>query len=149
MEDKIIYLDNAATTIPNKEVVALYTELESNVFGNSSSVHKLGIQSLSYLTKARETILSLLKVKNHKVYFTGSSTEANNLAIKGYCYKYQERGKHIITSKVEHASVAECFKSLENDGFKVTYINVNKDGCVNLDELKAAMNDETILVSFR
>ena len=152
MENKIVYLDNAATTVPSKEVVALYSELESKCFGNASSIHKLGVESLSYLNKARETILSLLNVKNHKVYFTGSSTEANNLAIKGYCYKYAERGKHIITSNVEHASVIECFKSLEKEGFKVKvspllYENerfLAGDDNSRKSELMDAFNDDEI-----
>lgn len=147
MADNFIYLDNAATTIPNKDVVALYNDIEINHFGNSGSIHKLGVDSSNLLSKARESILNSFKLKNFKVYFTGSSTEANNLAIKGYCHKYQNRGKHIITSNIEHPSVLECFKALEKEGYKVTYLKVNKDGVINLDELKAAMNNETILVS--
>lgn len=147
MADNFIFLDNAATTIPNKDVVALYNDIEINHFGNSGSIHKLGVDSSNLLSKARESILNSFKLKNFKVYFTGSSTEANNLAIKGYCHKYQNRGKHIITSKIEHPSVLECFKALEKEGYKVTYLKVNKDGVINLDELKAAMNNETILVS--
>lgn len=146
MENKI-YFDNAATTVPNVEVVNLYMKIETEFFGNSGSIHKLGIESLNYLNKARESILTSFGVKDYKVYFVGSSTEANNLAIKGYCHKYQNRGKHIITSNVEHASVMECFKSLEQEGFKVTYLNVNNNGVISPDDLKEAMNDETILVS--
>lgn len=147
-EDKnFIYLDNAATTLPNKDVVALYCDIETNFFGNSGSIHKLGINSLNYLTKARESILSSFVIKNYKVYFVGSSTEANNIAIKGYCHKYQNRGKHIITSNVEHPSVMECFKFLEKEGFTVTYLSVNKEGKISLDDLKNAMSNETILVS--
>lgn len=142
-----IYLDNAATTLPNKDVVALYCDIECNNFGNSGSIHKLGINSLNYLNKARESILNSFKLKNHKVYFVGSSTEANNIAIKGYCYKYQNRGKKIITSNVEHASVMESFKALEKEGFEVTYLPVNKDGVISLDDLKNAIDNETILVS--
>lgn len=142
-----IYLDNAATTLPNKDVVALYCDIECNNFGNAGSIHKLGINSLNYLNKARESILNSFKLKNHKVYFVGSSTEANNIAIKGYCYKYQNRGKKIITSNVEHASVMESFKALEKEGFEVTYLPVNKDGVISLDDLKNAIDNETILVS--
>lgn len=142
-----IYLDNAATTFPNKDVVALYCELETKAFGNSGSIHKLGMNSLNYLNKARESILNSFGVKNYKVYFTSSSTEANNLAIKGYCYKYSNRGKRIITSNVEHPSVLETFKALEQEGFEVIYLPVNKDGVIEIDDLKNAMNEETILVS--
>lgn len=147
MVNKVIYLDNAATTKPNEDVVALYNDIEINHFGNSSSIHGLGVDSLKYLNAARETILKTLKLKNYKVYFTGSSTEANNLAIKGYCYKHANRGKHIITTNIEHPSVLECFRALENDGFKVTYLKVNKEGTVSAEDVKNAMTNETILVS--
>jgi len=147
MVNKFIYLDNAATTKPNKDVVALYNDIEINHFGNSGSIHGLGVDSLKYLNAARESILNSFNLKNYKVYFTGSSTEANNLAIKGYCYKHANRGKHIITINIEHPSVLECFKALENDGFQVTYLKVNKDGIVTADDVKNAMTKETILVS--
>ena len=147
MVDKFIYLDNAATTKPNKDVVALYNDIETNHFGNSSSIHGLGVDSSKYLNAARESLLNSFKLKNYKVYFTGSSTEANNLAIKGYCYKHANRGKHIITTNIEHPSVLECFKALEKDGFKVTYLMVNENGIVSADDVKNAMTNETILVS--
>ena len=147
MADNYIYLDNAATTLPNKEVLSLYNDIELNHFGNSGSIHHLGNDSSNLLNKARESILASFKLKKHKVYFTGSSTEANNLAIISYCYKYQNRGKHIITSNIEHPSVLECFRKLESEGFKVTYLKVNKDGVISLDELKKNISNETILVS--
>lgn len=147
MVNNYIYLDNAATTLPNKDVVALYNDIELNHFGNSSSIHGLGIDSGNLLNKARESILSSFKVKGFKVYFTGSSTEANNLAIKGYARKYANRGKHLITTNVEHPSVLECFKTLEQEGFKVTYLEVNAQGVVSVTDLEKAMTNETILVS--
>ena len=147
MVNKIVYLDNAATTKPNDDVVALYNDIETNQFGNSSSIHGLGVKSLKFLNAAREMLLESLKVKNYKVYFTGSSTEANNLAIKGYCYKHANRGKHIITTNIEHPSVLECFRALEKNGFKVTYLKVNSQGIVTAEDVKNAMTNETILVS--
>ena len=148
MADKnFIYLDNAATTIPSKEVVALYNEIEINHFGNSGSIHKLGVDSLNYLSKARESILNSFGVKGYKVYFTGSSTEANNLALKGFARKYSSRGKHLITSNIEHPSVLECYKQLENEGFEVTYLKVNSEGVVDPKDLEDAMRKDTILVS--
>ena len=148
MEDnKIIYLDNAATTIPNREVVSLYNDIEMNHFGNSGSIHKLGVDSLSLLNKARESILNSFGVKVYKVYFTSSSTEANNLAIKGYARKYSSRGKHLITSNIEHPSVLECFRQLENEGFEVTYLKVNSNGIIEPVELEKAIRKDTILVS--
>ena len=146
-DKKFIYLDNAATTIPNKEVVALYNEIELNHFGNSGSIHKLGIDSLNYLNKARESILNSFNVKGYKVYFTSSSTEANNLAIKGYARRYSSRGKHLITSNIEHPSVLECFKQLENEGFEVTYLKVNNEGVISPEQLEKAIKKDTILVS--
>lgn len=145
--DKFIYLDNAATTIPNKEVVSLFNDIETNYFGNSSSIHGLGIKSSNLLAKARESILSSFKVKGYKVYFTASSTEANNLAIKGYVRKHSNRGKHLITTNVEHPSVLECFKELEEEGYKVTYLPVNSNGIVTADQVEKVMTNETILVS--
>ena len=148
MEDKrLIYLDNAATTIPNREVVSLYNDIEMNHFGNSGSIHKLGVDSLSLLNKARESILNSFGVKGYKVYLTSSSTEANNLAIKGYARKYSSRGKHLITSNIEHPSVLECFRQLENEGFEVTYLKVNSNGIIEPAELEKAIRKDTILVS--
>ena len=142
-----IYLDNAATTIPDREVVALYNEIELNHFGNSGSIHKLGIDSLNYLNKARQLILNTFGLKGYKVYFTSSSTEANNLAIKGYARKYSLRGKHLITSNIEHPSVLECFKQLEKEGFEVTYLQVNEEGIITPEQLESAIRKDTILVS--
>lgn len=143
-----IYLDHAATTKPYEEVVSLYTRVESENYGNSSSIHGLGIESLSYLNKAKESILKSLHLsKGYKVIFTSGATEANNLAIIGYCLKHQNRGKHIITSNVEHPSVLECFKCLETLGFQVTYLKVNQEGIVYPFDLEMEMTKETILVS--
>ena len=146
-DKRLIYLDNAATTIPNREVVSLYNDIEMNHFGNSGSIHKLGVDSLSLLNKARESILNSFGVKGYKVYFTSSSTEANNLAIKGYARKYSSRGKHLITSNIEHPSVLECFRQLENEGFEVTYLEVNSNGIIEPAELEKAIRKDTILVS--
>ena len=146
--DKIIYFDNAATTKPDEEVVALYNDIEKNYFGNSSSIHAMGVSSNSLLNKAEEDILKMLKLAHHKVIFCSCATEANNLAIKGAALKYKNRGKHLITSKIEHPSVLEAFRQLEKEfGFKVTYLNVNSDGVINLDELKDAMDDDVSIVS--
>ena len=142
-----IYLDNAATTIPSKEVVALYNEIELNHFGNSGSIHRIGVDALNYLNKARESILKSFGVKGYKVYFVSCSTEANNLAIKGYARKYASRGKHLITSNIEHPSVLESFRQLEKEGFEVSYLPVNKEGVITPAQLEQAMRKDTILVS--
>lgn len=148
MADKnFIYLDNAATTVPSKEVVALYNEIELNHFGNSGSIHRIGVDALAYLNKARESLLNSFGVKGYKVYFVSCSTEANNLAIKGYARKYSSRGKHLITSNIEHPSVLESFRQLEKEGFEVTYLPVNEEGIVTPSQLEKAMRSDTILVS--
>ena len=148
MADKyFVYLDNAATTIPNKEVVALYNEIEFNHFANSGSIHKLGVDSLTLLNKARESLLNSFGVKDYKVYFVSSATESNNLAIKGVARKYFNRGKHLITSNIEHPSVLECFRQLEKEGFEVTYLPVNEEGIIEPRVLENAIRKDTILVS--
>lgn len=149
LKNNFIYFDNAATTKPDDDIFSLYEKVEKEIFANPNSVHHLGLFSDKYLNNAREMILSSFKVaRSHKIIFTSSSTEANNIAIKGYALKYQNRGKHLITSNIEHPSVLECFKQLEElFGFEVTYLKANGEGVIELDELKKAMRDDTILVS--
>ena len=146
--NNFIYLDNAATTKVSDEVAALFMESEKENFANPNSIHALGIKNAKNVQIARDSILKSFKLKNHKVIFTSSSTEANNLAIKGYCLNYQNRGKHIITSNIEHPSVLECFKQLKDKfGFDVTILEVNKDGVITPNQLEATMRKDTILVS--
>lgn len=148
LKNNLIYLDNAATTLVDNKILQLFSKIEYDVFANPNSIHKLGVEADVYLNKARELILKTLKCTNHRVIFTSSSTEANNLAIKGYCLYYQNRGRHIITTNIEHPSVLEVFKQLEKYfGFKITILNVDKNGCVNLNELKQSIQTNTILVS--
>lgn len=148
-QDKIIYLDNAATTIANNDVLEAYNKAKKQFFANPSSIHIPGQEAGRLLEKARNQILSLLKCeKEHELIFTSGATEANNLAIKGYALKHQNRGKHLITSNVEHPSVLEAMKQLEETfGFEVTYLPVNKAGVVELEALKSAIRKDTILVS--
>lgn len=143
-----IYLDNAATTKPYPEVVALNDELNKKYFANPSSTHHLGLESSNLLNKARESILKTLKLNKHKVIFTSSSTEALNLAIKGYAFKYQNRGKHLITSNIEHPSVLECFYQLKDQfGFKLTILDADENGIVSKEKVEEAIKEDTILVS--
>ena len=146
-ENKTIYFDNAATTFPNEDVVVLHNKINKEHFANANSIHALGVDAGAYLAKAKEKILKCFNLADSRVIFTSGATEANNLAIKGTAFKYQGRGKHLITSKIEHPSVLEAFKQLEDFGFKVTYLNVDEKGIVDINELKGAMNEETILVS--
>lgn len=146
--NNIIYLDNAATTKVKDEVVALFVETEKDNFANPNSIHALGVYNAKKINNARGSILSSFKLKRHKVIFTSSSTEANNLAIKGYCLNYQNRGKHIITTNIEHPSVLECFKQLKDKfGFDVTILPVNSKGVVSFKQVEDAMRKDTILVS--
>ena len=148
MADKIIYLDNAATTVVNEEVLEAYSKAKKLYFANPGSIHIPGQEASRLLEKAREQILQTLKVKNDELIFVSGATEANNLAIKGYCLKHQNRGKHIIVSNVEHPSVLEVVKQLEEYfGFEVTYLQVNNNGIIEIEDLKKAIRKDTILVS--
>lgn len=147
MANRIIYLDNAATTLVNPEVLSTYNQVINTYFANPSSIHAEGQKANRLLDKAREQILSCFNLTNHEVIFTSGATEANNLAIKGFCLEHSSRGKHIIVSNVEHPSVLESAKWLEKFGFKVTYLPVNSKGIVELETLKKAIRNDTILVS--
>lgn len=144
----MIYLDNASTTIIEKEVLDSYQALLSAYYANPSSSHKLGVQTNALQNKAREMILKLLNLNGYEVIFTSGATESNNLLLRGLAFAYQNRGRHIITSSVEHPSILNTCKQLEElHGFKVTYLGVNNDGTINLDELKSSIQKDTILVS--
>ncbi|MCD8194855.1 MAG: cysteine desulfurase [Coprobacillus sp.] len=144
----IIYLDNAASTKPSEEALNSFTFYSTNYFANPSAKHKIGLEEDHILDSFRQDILDTLKLKDHTVIFTSGATEANNLAIKGACLKYKNRGKHIITSKIEHPSVLEVFRTLERDyGYEVTYLDVDSSGAINLDDLKKSLRNDTIFVS--
>ena len=145
--DNIIYLDNAATSKVHPEVLDSYNQITLKYFANPSSIHFLGQESHRLLEKSREQILNLFKLTHHEVIFTSGATEANNLAIKGYAFANKGRGNHIITSATEHPSVLNTIKQLENYGFEVTILPVNKYGIVEVNSLKEAIKDNTILVS--
>ena len=143
----IIYLDNASTSKVNPEVLDSFNQITLKYFANASSIHRLGQESNRLLEKSREQILSLLNLNHHEVIFTSGATEANNLAIKGYALANRNRGNHIITSATEHPSVLNTFKQLEKYGFKITVLPVNEKGVIEVNSLRDAVNDNTILVS--
>ncbi len=143
----IIYLDNAATTKVDPEVLNSYNQITLKYFANPSSIHSLGQESSRLLDKSREQILNVLKLTHHDVIFTSGATEANNLAIKGYCFANRSRGKHIITSATEHPSVLNTVLEMQDFGFEVTVLPVNKEGQIEVNSLKAAIREDTILVS--
>lgn len=143
----MIYLDNSATTKPNSSVLQSFNDVSLSFFANPSSIHELGGAVERLLTKAREQTAELLQVNSSEIVFTSGGTEGNNMAIKGIALQHQQRGKHIITSEIEHSSVFEACQSLEKLGFEVTYLPVNTDGVISISELEAAIKDDTILIS--
>lgn len=143
----MLYLDYAATTPPYPEVVKTIMEVMTNHYGNPSSLHRFGMEAERLVQKAKEVIGSILQVQPSSIIFTSGGTESNNLAIKGTAYQYQNRGLHLITTELEHASVSGPFAQLEGEGFQVTYLPVDGTGQVNLEELHKAITPETILVS--
>ncbi|OQY07505.1 MAG: cysteine desulfurase NifS [Fusobacteriia bacterium 4572_132] len=142
-----VYLDNNSTTKVDKEVLKTMMPYFTENYGNPSSIHKFGQKNRKVLEEARENIAKLLKIKSNELIFTGSGTESNNLAIRGVAEAYRDRGNNIITSTIEHPSVLNTCKELEKEGFEITYISVDKNGKVNLEELKNAIKTTTILIS--
>lgn len=144
----IIYLDNASTTKLDPVVKETFSSALDKYYANPSSIHKLGQEANYLLNKTKDEILTLLRCSDHQVIFTSGATESNNLAIKGVCLRYKNRGNHIITSIYEHPSVLEAFKQLEKEfGFEVTYLYPNSDGVISPQDVKKALKKETIFVS--
>lgn len=143
----MIYFDNSATTMVDNNVLETYNKVCKNYPGNSNSLHKLGIKSKELEEYATDNIAKYLGVKPNEVIYTSGATESNNTVFKGIAFRYRNRGNHIITSHLEHSSVIETCKYLEKNGFIIDYVNINKDGTINLDHLKSLINDKTILVS--
>ncbi len=145
--ERMIYLDNAATTRTAPEVVEAMLPFFTEYYGNASTVYGLGSKSKEAISKARETIADALHAKANEIYFTGGGSEADNWALKATAEAYQDKGKHIITSKIEHHAVLHTCEYLEQKGFAVTYLDVDENGMIKLDQLKAAIREDTILIS--
>ncbi|MBC8079758.1 MAG: cysteine desulfurase [Gorillibacterium sp.] len=143
----MLYLDNSATTPPYPEVVSTVADVMGKHFGNPSSIHRLGMEAERLLHRSRKVIAETLSCKSQEIIFTASGSESNNLAIKGAVYRYQNRGKHLITSEIEHASVYECYQQLKGQGFEITFLPVDQTGSIRLDDLAHALREDTILVS--
>ncbi|WP_430509558.1 cysteine desulfurase family protein [Gottfriedia solisilvae] len=143
----MIYFDNSATTKPYKEVLETYMTVSEQFFGNPSSIHKLGGKSEQLLSKARLQVADLLSVQPSEIIFTSGGTEGNNLAIKGTAMMHRSRGKHLITTEIEHPSIYEAYKQLEGIGFEVTYLSPDEDGFISVEKVAAALREDTILVS--
>lgn len=141
------YFDNAATTRVKNEVFEEMLPYLKEEFGNPSSMYTIGRKSRRAVEEAREKVAKLINAKSNEIYFTGCGSESDNTAIKGIAYANVKKGRHIITSKIEHPAVLNTCKSLEKQGFKVTYLNVNSDGIVDLNQLKNSIRNDTILIS--
>ncbi len=144
---KIIYLDNAATTRTSPKVVEEMLPFFSEYYGNPSSVYEFSNASKKAVAQARQVIADSLGAKPQEIYFTAGGSESDNWAIKAAAEAYQEKGRHIITSKIEHHAVLHTCQYLESRGFSVTYLDVDEQGVVKLEELKKAIRPDTILIS--
>ena len=142
-----VYLDNSATTRCFDEVAALMAQIMCEDYGNSSSLHRKGVQAEKYIRYAKDVIARNLKVNEKEIFFTSGGTEADNLAIRGCAHANCRSGRHLITTQIEHPAVLQTMKHLEEEGFRVTYLPVDGKGCVRLEELERAVTGETILVS--
>lgn len=145
--DKMIYLDNAATTKVADSVVDAMLPYFKEYYGNASSIYQLGAKSKEALDESREYIAGTLGAKTNEIYFTAGGSESDNWAIKATADAYAQKGKHIITSAIEHHAVLHTCEYLEKHGYEVTYVGVDENGVIKLDELKAAIRPDTILIS--
>lgn len=144
---KIRYFDHAATTYTKEEVLKEMLPYFGVQYGNPSSIYGLGREAKRAIEKARQRVAKVLNCNANEVYFTSGGTESDNIAIRGIAYANKNKGNHIITSKIEHHAVLNTCKKLEEEGFEVTYLNVDEDGIVDLNELKQNIKDTTILIT--
>ncbi len=144
---KLVYLDNAASTKISSGVLEKMMESYSENYGNPSSTHKLGQKARAAIETARSMIAGYIGVESKEIIFTSGGAEGNNLAIRGALNAYSSKGKHIITSKIEHSTVLKTCQQLENEGYEVTYIDVDENGVINLEQLKNSIRKDTVIVS--
>lgn len=144
---KIRYFDNAATTKVKKEVMNKMFPYFVETYGNPSSLYKVGRMAKVGIEEARRNVADLINCDKNEIYFTSGGTESDNTALKGIMYLNKYKGKHLITTKIEHHAILNTCKTLEKNGFKVTYLGVNKEGIISLEELVSAITEDTILIS--
>lgn len=142
-----VYLDNSATTKAFPEVAELVARIMCDEYGNPSSMHLKGVQAENHIKAAKETIARILKVNEKEIYFTSGGTESDNLALIGCAMANYRTGKHLITTQIEHPAILQTMHYLEDQGFEVTYLSVDKTGRISLEELKNSIRSDTILVS--
>ena len=144
---EVKYFDNSATTRVKDEVFKEMIPYLSIEYGNPSSLYSIGRSAKRAISEARRRVASLINCSPEEIYFTSCGSESDNTALKGIAYANKEKGNHIITSKIEHPAILNSCKSLENKGFKINYIDVDKDGMLNLEKLESEITDQTILIS--
>lgn len=142
-----VYLDHSATTPVKKEVLDAMLPFFIEEFGNASSIHQFGRSNKAKILEARDTLAKTLGAKSEEIYFTAGGTESDNWALKSVAEAYEKKGNHIITTKIEHHAILHSCEYLEKHGFTVTYLNVDDQGMINLDDLKKAITEKTILIS--
>lgn len=147
MKEKLIYLDNAATTQVYPEVLDAMLPYFTENYANPSSVYSFATESRCAVDRARQNVAELIGAKPEEIYFTGGGSEADNWALKATAEAYAAKGRHIITSRIEHHAILHTCEYLEKQGYEVTYLDVDKDGRIRLDELEAAIRPDTILIS--
>ncbi|HBM81946.1 MAG: cysteine desulfurase NifS [Clostridiales bacterium] len=145
--NKIIYMDHAATTFTKPEVLQEMLPYFTEKFGNPSSIYSIGRETKSVIEKARGRVAKVLGASPDEIYFTAGGSEADNWTLKGIAFANKDRGNHIITTKIEHPAILHSCQFLEKQGFEVTYLPVDEYGLVNIEDLKKAITDKTILVS--
>ena len=143
----MVYLDYSATTPVDEEVIETYAKVCREFIGNPNSLHKLGVEAKKLIDASTEQIAKKLGVKTNEIIYTSGSSESNNLAIKGVCSKYSNRGKHIITTELEHSSIIAPVQYLQKNGFEVDFVELDENGQVDLNNLKELLREDTILVS--
>ena len=143
----MIYLDYSATTPVNDYVLDTFVRVTKEFIGNPNSLHKLGVEAKELIDASTKQIADLLNVSEKEIIYTSGASEANNTAIKGICYRYKNRGRHIITTRLEHSSVTATLNYLQNEGFDIDFVKTDSYGRVDLEDLKSLIRDDTILVT--
>ncbi len=143
----MIYLDYSATTPVDDEVIDTYAKVCKEFIGNPNSLHKLGLNAKKLIDASTEQIAKILGVKADEIIYTSGSSEANNMAVKGVCYKYQNRGKHIITTELEHSSIIAPLQFLQKEGYEIEFVKLDNHGLVDLEDLKKKLREDTVLVT--